>query len=379
MSLDSTISRLDTLSQQYFKSYRKKPFNEIVDIVFSSEAKGQCLDFLVKKGFVGSMTSRIAWDRKKETVNFYKLLLALVVHEYNAVVHNTKPFEELFGIWYELEEKFKFIDKLTAFAVDDTIKDTEFKIYILQIFSIFIVHEDYELLIESYHDFLILNSLFEPGAASDNVHVRELISLPFCRQDEKVNLWMLRLILSFGNSDQTSITEWQVALVKFFHSYVSNEHLSKPIELLLEATKATSYFSVKATSGAIGAVNFLKSAIGRSQNFSALNEVLKTTIATGGKFWSDLAFFKYSSDTSPESYEKLLFDNLSLVDAKQLIDMSIPPRMQANFETLNYFTDNDDKKRFYISVFTEGISDYLSTKSGVWDKLKEQELEHVPR
>ena len=256
MNKGNSICRLEKLTQLYLKNHRKNVLNEIVDIVFSGEAKDQCLDFLIRIGFARSMISRLAFDGRKETVNYYKLLLALVMHAYYGPNHNGSLFDELFGIWMESDNKFKFISKLAEFAVDEFINDTDFKINILQVFSNFIVHDMYNMFIDEYYDFEILTSLYNPTVAFDDEELARMFLRPFGLRDEKANLWMLRLITSFGGDSQTSVTDWQVAVAKFFQTWVSSRRHAKSVMMLLEATKATSYFAVKATKGAAGAVTF---------------------------------------------------------------------------------------------------------------------------
>lgn len=379
MNKGNSICRLEKLTQLYLKNHRKNVLNEIVDIVFSGEAKDQCLDFLIRIGFARSMISRLAFDGRKETVNYYKLLLALVMHAYYGPNHNGSLFDELFGIWMESDNKFKFISKLAEFAVDEFINDTDFKINILQVFSNFIVHDMYNMFIDEYYDFEILTSLYNPTVAFDDEELARMFLRPFGLRDEKANLWMLRLITSFGGASQTSVTDWQVAVAKFFQTWVSSRRHAKSVMMLLEATKATSYFAVKATKGAAGAVTFLKFAMDDFSDFEDLKIALQKKFDGHINLMNQLAMIKSLHDCTRDSFEKLLLDNLSLNDAKQLLDMFILREKQMNFATLKYFTNDVDMKRFYIDIVLTPFFSYIPFRDVIWKNFTETELEDLPR
>ncbi|RCK62740.1 hypothetical protein Cantr_08913 [Candida viswanathii] len=379
MNQDAIIAKLGPLVELYRKTLQRNDFNDIVKLTFAKGTNYHCLDYLLRAGFTSELISRLTFSNMKETVKYYKLLLALVVYAYQGVNKNTTPFSKLFGFWYLSDDKFKFIHKLADFAVDESIKDTDFKILILQVFSIFTVHDDYSMFNDEYYDFDMLESLPDPGAAWEGEQFPAPRFNPFRKVNMKPRMWMMKLILSFGKTDQSSMTEWQVALAKFFQTFVSSRRHAKPVLMLLEATKATSYFTVKATKGSIGAVRFLKHAMDSYAEFSDLKQTLRLKFGNRVEFMTRLESVKSSFDWTEDSFTELLCQYLSLSDAKQLLDIYVSPRKQVNFEGMKYFTLEEDTKRFYIDIILTGVFESLPSYDSFWERITEASFEDIPR
>ncbi|EMG48992.1 hypothetical protein SBY92_004226 [Candida maltosa Xu316] len=371
------VAKLEKLTFRYKQNHKQQVLNDIFDIVFANGAANHLyLETLFQHALILPLAQQLAAGEKKETVKFYKLTLAVAVHSYHTIGGTQFFVNHLVSVFNGNDEKIKFLDKLADFAIDKTIKDTDFKIDILRFFLILLIDDKLQEYFEDYFGLGIWHSLKDPYSITDDEQLNSLIGSN--KTSSKKNYWLLQLVKSFGNKSELCITDWQIAVAKFLQSLVSNHKYHETVSLFLKSIRASSYFTACVNKGSINAVKVLKHALADHTEFRHLKQELNVLFVDRSDFLTKINAIKSVYDTTREQFAELLIENLSLKDSVSLLNSYVTPKNQTNFEAVKYFTNEDDMKKFYIDICISDVFEFETPELKFWEATTESSFDNIP-